>query len=57
MEHLAQFAYTLLAPSKAIHYSNADRVRERFEEICLEVGNLLRHMNIQLFKYARLYKD
>ena len=57
VEHLAQFAYALLAPSKAIHNSNTDRVRERLEEIRLEVSDLLRHMNIQLFEYARLSKD
>ena len=54
LEDLAQFAYALLAPSKAIHDPNADRVCERLKELRFEVGKLVWHSNIQLFKYIRL---
>src|ERR1039458_257996 len=54
LQSFAELIHPFLAAAKAVENPNSDRVRERLEELRLEVGNLLWHCDFPVPRYSNL---
>jgi hypothetical protein len=55
-QNVTELIHTLLTISETVEDPNANRVREGFEELSLEVGQLLRHAHPCVQAYSNLRK-